>query len=30
VHEDFRIDRDLVLDIVESSLGPLAGRLGDL
>lgn len=30
VHEYFRIDRDLVLDIVENQLGPLAERLGDL
>ena len=27
VHEDFRIDAELILDIVDNQLGPLADRL---
>lgn len=30
VHEYFRVDRDLILDIVDNQLGPLAERLRDL
>ncbi len=30
VHEYFRVDRELILDIVDNQLGPLAERLRDL
>jgi len=29
MHKHFRIDRDLLLYIIENYLGPLARRLGD-
>ncbi len=30
VHEYFRVDRELILDIVDNQLGPLAERLHEL
>jgi uncharacterized protein with HEPN domain len=30
VHEYFRVDREVILDIVENQLGPMADRLREL